>query len=114
MTPVAGQPMNMTFAKEDVAVIVATNQGRELFDALAATNVIEVAAIFQGFEAAQCEFVVAGVGQQAVRGTEVVGGVTVHFKEFALRRLIDTPCEHRGLVNERGLPHGIQIWSQKV
>ena len=51
MTPVAGQPMDMTFAKEDVPVVVAADQGRELFDGLVATNVIEVAAIFQGFEA---------------------------------------------------------------
>jgi len=44
--PVGRHPMHMTFAEEHVAVIIAPDQGGERVDAQAASDVIEVAAVF--------------------------------------------------------------------
>ena len=95
--------------KEDVPVVVAADKGRQLIDPLSATDVIEIATIFKGFETAQGQLAIARVGQKAMGRAEVIGCVALHFEVLTLRRLIDAQSEQCRLVNQRRLPNRIQI-----
>lgn len=104
--------MHLTFAEEYIAIIIAANQGGQYVDALAAPDVVEVAARFAGFHAAERELVIASIWKQAMRDSEVVGGEAVHLESLAHRCPINASSEQCGLMFDRRLPHSFEVGAQ--
>ena len=104
--------MHLTFAEEYIAIIIATDQGGQFVDALAASDVVEVAARYAGFHAAERELVIASIWKQAMRDSEVVGGEAVHLESLAHRCLINASSEQCGLMFDRRLPNSFEVGTQ--